>query len=577
MQLWLRPLSAILVLFVAIYLSSRKGDTEQQPQRRPGQVDFPPPPFTLRSSRVVLPDTRVTAADIHIDASGTIAAVVAPPANHAATNHATNRYPPLVDVGDLLVMPGLVDPHVHANSPGRTEWEGFASAARAAAAGGTTAILDMPLNSVPSTVSMAALALKARALATAAPDIDVGIIAGVIPANLGELSAMYHAGVLAFKSFMVDSQSPDFPHVTLADLSSAMQTLASLAKSSSPSEPNSFPPYILHAELPPETHDASVPYPGPKHSYPAYLASRPDVWETDAVSHALRLSEESGCRVHIAHVASADAAELVGAHRAASAEASARVTAETCPQYLLWSAEDIPDARPEYKCAPPIRSAANRERLWLHTGAPADRGSGLPAAVEMVVSDHSPTEPTLKKIEEGDVRAAWGGIAGLQYRLQATWTASLLMGSGNGATAITRVSELLSSAPARVFGLGRVKGSIAAGRHADFVIWDPDAHTIVRKEHCMHRHKVSPFIGMNLTGVVHWTLLRGRVVYSGAEPTAPVDADKSSTSGGRVLVRETTSLQGASDGKGGSEGPRILSQMPSEFADGLSEFSSSAD
>lgn len=555
-----RAVSAALVAATAIYLSSR--DTRQNSSHRPHGHAFPSPPFVLRSSRVSLPNGRLTAADIYIDDTGIITTVLAPPGDSSA-----ELTVPFIDVGNLLVMPGLVDPHVHVNSPGRTAWEGFASAARAAAAGGTTTILDMPLNSVPATVSMAALAEKAQAIVQAAPDIDVGIIGGLIPGNLDELPAMFEAGVLAFKSFMVDSQSTDFPHVTLANLSSAMHALASIASSPSTLDTSNFPPYILHAELPPATHKASLPYAGPADSYPDYLASRPESWETEAVSQALHLSERSGCRIHVAHVSSANAADMIAAHRSTSAEAAARVSAETCPQYLLWTAEEIPNGRPEYKCAPPIRPAANRARLWQQTGA-CGVGTDVAPAIQMVVSDHSPTEPALKKLRERNVRDAWGGIAGLQYRLQATWTASVALGSGNGPSAIARLTELLSGAPARIFGLGRIKGSIAPGRHADFIIWDPDAHAILRKEHCMHRHKVSPFIGMNLTGVIHWTLLRGRVVYSADDPKAPVDPENSSSSGGRVLFRTSENLSGQASADTTVQ-PSVGWKSPADFADSL--------
>lgn len=495
-------LAGTAALALALYLATARSSVAPK---------FPPPPYVLRSSRVLLPDGKIVPASVSVDAAGSIRAVVSG-ADAAQAGSAPGG--PFVDVAPLLVMPGLVDPHVHCNSPGRTHWEGFSSASRAAAAGGTTTILDMPLNSVPSTVSLPTLREKVAALAESSLMCDVGLIGGAIPGNADSLPGLYSAGVFAFKSFMVDSQSEDFPHVSLNELSEAMRVLGEIkaaAGEASDGENGSeifFPPYILHAELPPEGHDERTPYKGSPQSFNDYLASRPESWEVEAVDAILERVETSGCQVHIAHMSSAKAVDRVAAV-AKTLPSAGLVSAETCPQFLLWASDTIPDARPEYKCSPPIRPLANQARLWEHLGS----------TLSMVVSDHSPTDPALKRRAEGNVRGAWGGISGLQYRLQATWTSMLKLDAGASSleALAARAGELLSGAPARQFGLGGIKGRIAAGAHADFVIWDPEASEIISEENCLHQHKFSPFVGMNLTGMVHWTLLRGQVAFAGPQ------------------------------------------------------------
>jgi allantoinase len=536
-RVYAQLLAAIGAAALGIYLaSSRK--TASRPH-------FPPPPFILRSSRVLLPDGNIVPADVFVNAAGFIAAV-----GTAGKQPDSPSSVPVVDVTPLLVQPGLVDPHVHINSPGKTHWEGFSSASRAAASGGTTTILDMPLNSVPATVSLPTLLEKLRALAESSVVCDVGFIGGAIPGNAEDLPELYSAGVLAFKSFMVDSQSADFPRVSLDDLLVAMrllgelkrQTLAVAAGSDDSAGALFFPPYILHAELPPEGHEVSAPYPGSSQSFQDYLASRPESWEVDAVNIVLEYIEQTGCQVHIAHMSSADAVDRV----AAFAKASSLVSAETCPHYLIWSSDSIPDAHPGYKCSPPIRSDANKARLWAHLGD----------TLSIVGSDHSPTEPALKRRASGDVRGAWGGISGLQYRLQATWTAMLRLDASASSldTLLARAAHVLSTAPARQFGLGGIKGRIAPGAHADLLVWDPDATSVIAEEDCLHRHQWSPYVGMNLTGVVHWTLVRGRVAFAGKQ-----DASADVVSAVGCVLRR--------DPAGGPGG--VLVQTPAEVVDAL--------
>lgn len=416
----------------------------------------------------------------------------------------------------------------------------------------------MPLNNVPSTINMPALAAKAAAVADAGPLVDVGFIGGVVPTNLPQLRDLLHAGVVAFKSFMIDSQSKDFSHVSASNLSDAMHALANLKEEYqshvkgqagfSNLASRSFPPYILHAELPPASYLPQVPYPGEPQSYASYLQSRPDSWEIDAVSEALRLSDATKCRIHIAHISSSAAADLVAEHRLSKKDSRDLVSSETCPQYLVWAAEDIPDGRTEFKCAPPIRSRANRRQLWSHVRE--SRG------VDMIASDHSPAPPSLKRFLDGDFKKAWGGIAGLQYRLQGAWTA---MQELDSRPSLALLSHLLSAAPARAFGLDQRKGAISPGLDADFVIWNPETSTVAREGDCEHRFPFSPFVGMNMSGQVYWTLLRGKALYSRIVSFNEGEDGFSRERFGRVLGRN--SATGA-----------ISAMSPSKFSGNLAQY-----
>ncbi len=426
----------------------------------------------LRSRRVLLPEG-VGPAAVVIDA-GRIDRV-AP----------WESLPEAVDYGDLLIMPALVDTHVHVNEPGRTEWEGFATATRAAAAGGIGTICDMPLNSIPATTTVAALECKRRAAAAGAgAAINVEFIGGLIPGNTGELEALARAGVCAFKCFLAPSGVPEFPPVSEADLREALPILARIGR-----------PLMVHAEDPGWLRGG-----GPSPRYRDYLESRPPEAEQSAVELLIRLMEECPAPVHIVHLSSGASLGPIRRARAAGLP----LTVETCPHYLTFAAEEIGDGATEFKCAPPIREAREREALW----------SGLLAGeIDQIASDHSPCPPSLKRSAggRGDFFEAWGGIASLQLALPAVWTWARSRGAGP-----EQLARWMSRAPARLAGLDGRKGEIGEGRDADLVVWDPEASFEVNPAALRHRHAVSPYAGRRLFGVVRATYVGGRLIM-GAE------------------------------------------------------------
>ncbi|MFD8595580.1 allantoinase AllB [Kitasatospora sp. NPDC059646] len=427
----------------------------------------------IRSRRVVLPDGE-RPADVAVR-GGRIEAV-------AGYRELTAEQ--VTDLGAVALLPGLVDTHVHVNEPGRTEWEGFASATRAAAAGGVTTIVDMPLNSVPPTTTAEALAAK-RAAADGQLWVDAGFWGGAVPGNTGELAGLHRAGVFGFKSFLAPSGVPEFPHLaTPADLEAALAEQARLGALA-----------VVHAEDP-AVLDAAPRVPGAR--YRDFLASRPAGAEEAAVTGLLECARRTGARVHVLHVSSAAVLPLLRRAR----EDGVRVTAETCPHYLTLTAEQVPDGDTAFKCCPPIRDAANRDLLWQ---ALADGGFAA------VVSDHSPSTPDLKLLRRhggsGDFAAAWGGIASLQVGLPAVWTEARRRGH-----TLADVVRWMSAGPAELVGLGGRKGAVAPGCDADLVAFDPDAECTVRAERLHHRNPVTPYAGRTLTGQVRTTWLRGRVV-----------------------------------------------------------------
>jgi allantoinase len=371
------------------------------------------------------------------------------------------------DLGDLALLPGLVDTHVHVNEPGRTEWEGFATATRAAAAGGVTTIVDMPLNSIPPTTSVAALETKRRA-AAGQSFVDVGFWAGAVPGNLADLAPLAAAGVYGFKCFLVDSGVPEFPPLSPSELDSALRAVDAL--------------FLVHAEDP----AALGPAP-PSKSYADFLASRPPVAETRAVATVLEAARRTGARVHILHLSAAQTVPMLADAR----RAGIRVTAETCPHYLSLSADEVPDGATEYKCCPPIRDAANQDALWTALGD---------GRLDCVVSDHSPCPAELK---QGDFAAAWGGIASVQLGLPVVWTQARRRGYG-----LADVVRWMARRPADLARMAG-KGRIAAGYDADLVAFAPDETFLVDPARLRHRHPVTPYAGRRLSGVVHRTWLRG--------------------------------------------------------------------
>ena len=377
-----------------------------------------------------------------------------------------------------VLLPGLVDTHVHVNEPGRTEWEGFASATRAAAAGGVTTIIDMPLNSIPATVDAAALEVK-RAIAAPKAVIDVGFWGGAVPASLGHLRELHDRGVFGFKCFLAPSGVDEFPHLDAEQLDDALAEVAGLGAL-----------LILHAEDP-GVLDAHENAGG--RGYGAFVASRPNEAELVAIDRVIDGVRRTGARAHILHLSSAEALPRLAAAKAEGLP----ITVETCPHYLCFTAEQIPDGATQFKCCPPIRDERNRDLLW--------RGL-LDGVIDIIVSDHSPSTRELKLGHGGDFGLAWGGISGLQLGLSAIWTEARRRG-----VPLDKVLGWMSEAPADLVGLP-AKGRIRVGADADLVAFAPDASFTVDVDALFHRNRVSAYDGRQLTGVVRDTWLRGEIV-----------------------------------------------------------------
>ncbi len=392
------------------------------------------------------------------------------------------------DLGDAWLVPGIVDTHVHINEPGRAEWEGFETATRAAAAGGVTTIVDMPLNSIPATTTAAALQTK-RAASAGKLHADVAFWGGVVPGNPLELRAMAAGGVRGFKCFMVPSGVDEFPAVDDADLHQAMPLIASLGL-----------PLLVHAEVPdPGLRCGTVLHLFEKRPdrYATWLNSRPPYMETSAVALMIDLAERYGCRTHVVHVACGQAAELVREARGRGVP----ITAETCPHYLTFCADEIGVGETEYKCAPPIRDRIERERLWQALAE---------GTLDLVATDHSPCPPAMKLQDAGDFLAAWGGIASLELSRSVMWTEA----RARDFTPVD-LARWMSSAPARLAGLENQKGAIVPGLDADLVVWDPEAQWVVDPRRLHQRHPITPYAGRLLTGRVLATYLRGVEVWDG--------------------------------------------------------------
>ena len=401
-----------------------------------------------------------------------------------------------LDVGDAIVMPGLIDTHVHVNEPGRTDWEGFETATRAAAAGGVTILLDMPLNSIPATTTRAAFDIKRRA-AAGKSWVNVGFLGGLVPGNVNDLASLWAGGVFGFKCFLAPSGVDEFPAVGETDLRASLPTLAMLGA-----------PLMVHSELP---QHLIAPQGDGRH-YVNYVASRPPLAETSAIELVATLGAEYSARVHVVHVSSAESIDVIRRARTRGVA----MTAETCPHYLTFASADIPDGATEFKCAPPIRSSEHREALWeaLSSGT-----------LDMIVSDHSPCPPALKSRATGDFFTAWGGISSLQLGF-----AVVSEGARSRGMSLERILSWMSAGPARLAGLDRRKGMLAPGFDADIAIWDPDAPFSVHEDALFHRHKLTPYLGSMLHGRVHATIVGGRVAY--------MDGAVSETPVGRVCIRD---------------------------------------
>lgn len=387
---------------------------------------------------------------------------------------------PFESYDDQIIMPGIIDPHVHINEPGRTDWEGFETGTKAAALGGITTIVDMPLNSSPVTTNATAFQQKIAA-AKEKLLINCGFWGGVVPQNSEnskDLEDLLQAGVLGIKGFLTHSGIDEFPNVNQEQLEKIMPLLVKYDV-----------PLLLHCEL-------ESPVPNLKKeatSYQSYLASRPQKWEIDAIELAIDLQKKYDARVHIVHLSATDALPIINARK----QATDLLTVETCPQYLYFQAENIPDAAPIYKCAPPIREKANNDRLWK---AVCD------GEIDFIGSDHSPAPPEIKQLESGDLFKAWGGIAGLQFTLPALWTS----GKEKGLT-LEKMIPLLTSHPAQFVGLGN-KGQIKEGYDADITIWDEKATFTVTKDIIAHRHKATPYLDGKFSGKVSTTFVNGEKV-----------------------------------------------------------------
>ena len=383
------------------------------------------------------------------------------------------------DFGDNILMPGVIDAHVHINEPGRTDWEGFDTATRAAAAGGITTIIDMPLNSNPVTVTLKAFNEK---LIESAGQLNVncGFYGGLIPGNLNHLSALIDAGALGIKCFLIHSGIDEFPNVTEKDLDRAMPIIA---------KHDSL--LLVHCEI--SEKEIQSDFENNPTSYRHFLASRPKKWENDAIELVIKLCRKHQCRVHIVHVSSAEA---LGKIEKAKKE-GLPITAETCPHYIYFNAENIPDAQSVFKSAPPIREKENNEQL---------KKAVKSGVLDIISTDHSPALPAIKQIESGDLKKAWGGIAGLQFLLPASWTAL------KENISIEEFIPLLTSKPASLIHAIN-KGEIKIGNDADFTVWDPQEKSKVNKEDILFRHKISPYIGEELFGTIKQTIVNGEIVF----------------------------------------------------------------
>lgn len=385
----------------------------------------------------------------------------------------------IIHLHDHVLMPGIIDPHVHINEPGRTDWEGFVTATRSAAAGGLTTLVDMPLNSSP--VTTTAEAFDKKIAAAVQLQVNCGFWGGIVPGNDSEIEELINKGVLGFKAFLTHSGIDEFPNVTEDDLRKAMPVIAKYDL-----------PLLVHCEISENAKQRPV---GDERSYQNYLSSRPKHWEDEAIALMIRLCHEFNCRVHIVHLSSANSIEQIQTAK----QIGLPITVETAQHYLYFNAEEIPDAQTAYKCAPPIREKENNEQLWnaLREGI-----------IDFVATDHSPAPPDMKETTTGNLMKAWGGIASLQLALPVLWT-----GARKRNIPLTAIATWLCENPAKLPGLQKNKGKIAKGYDADLVAWDPEKQFTVTAGALYHKHKLTPYLNETLYGVVEQTWLGGTLIY----------------------------------------------------------------
>jgi len=423
--------------------------------------------FLLHSSRCFV-DGRLVEATLHIK-EGKIYKVYS---GLHAEKHVT-----LYEYGDLLVIPGVIDAHVHINEPGREDWEGFDTATRSAAIGGITTLIEMPLNASPVTTNLDAFELKKQA-AQNKLHVNCGFYGGVIPENTktNDIESLIKAGVFGIKGFLTHSGIDEFPNVSKEDLEAIAPVLHKYDI-----------PLLLHCEL----TDTNIPVVNDTKSYQEYLTSRPPHWETNAIELALSIQEKYDIHVHIVHLATSKGLKPIQEHK----KKTDKLTVETCPHYLFFSAEEIPDAAPIYKCAPPIREKFNNELLWQAV----DKGE-----IDFISSDHSPAPPERKQLESGDFFKAWGGISGLQYTLCVMNSISKKQDMD-----IEKLIPLITSNPAQFLGIGHRKGYLKEGYDADITVWDDTQSFILTEQKILHKHKATPYINQKMQGIVEHTFVNG--------------------------------------------------------------------
>lgn len=395
----------------------------------------------------------------------------------------TNLDYPIDDVGNSVIMPGLIDSHVHINEPGRTDWEGFDTATKAAAAGGITTLVDMPLNSSPVTTNKKAFYDKLKAT-EGKLHVNCGFWGGIVPDNIEDLDELISSGVLGIKAFLTHSGIDEFPNVTKQDLQKGLPILKKHNAT-----------LLVHSELTAPHHEEHLLEENPT-SYLAYLKSRPKNWEDNAINLMIELCEEFNTPIHIVHLSSSNSIATLQHAK----DTGLPITVETCPHYLFFNAEDIPDAQTAYKCAPPIREKENNDQLWKALK------DGL---LSFIVTDHSPAIPGIKEIESGRLKEAWGGIASLQFSLSAIWTTAKEKGF-----VIPEIAKLMSSNVAEFLKLEECKGKLVVGYDADIVIWDPEEQFKINAEDIKYRHKISPYIGQKVYGAVEQTYVNGYKVFN---------------------------------------------------------------